>query len=226
MDKKSEIAIIESWRKNVGPWVRAIDEREIESRNLATNRAILEAVLRLLPRKVLDIGCGEGWLARELELHGVDVLGIDAIPEFIDAAVRKGKGRFRTLTYEELSPNSVGEKFDVLVCNFSLFGKDSVESVFLSAAQLINSNGAFVIQTLHPTNHAHGEEHIEDGWREGSWAGFSEGFKDPGPWYFRTKESWKRLFFKSGFTSIDVIEPMNPKTGVPASIIFVGKIDR
>ena len=223
MDEKTEFAIIESWRKNVDSWIRAIKDQEIESRNLATNKSIVEVIIGLAPRKVLDVGCGEGWLVRELDSKGIDVFGVDAIPEFINAAISEGNGRYRTLTYKELSFSMLGEKFDVLVCNFSLFGKESVLSLFQSAAQLLNNGGSLVVQTLHPTQVA-GEEQTHDGWREGSWAGFNAEFRDPAPWYFRTTNSWKSLFTQFGFESLDIIEPVNPKTGLPASIIFAGNI--
>lgn len=219
-----ESVIIESWRKNAMPWIQAIDGQEIESRILVTNEAIINVVLGLSPKKVLDIGCGEGWLVRELEKSGIDALGIDAIPKFIAAAKNKGKGRFRTLTYEDLSFSNIREKFDVVVCNFSLFGKESVSRVFSSAPQLLNIGRSFVVQTLHPDVLAKEMQHTGDSWVKGSWAGFHETFQDPAPWYFRTIGTWKRLFSESGFELVNVIEPIHPRTGVPASIIFVGNI--
>lgn len=182
----------------------------------------MESILGLAPQKVLDVGCGEGWLVRKLKSNGIDALGIDAIPEFIKAAQSEGAGRYVTLTYDELSFANIGEKFDVLVCNFSLFGNESVQLLFQSAAQLLNASGSLIVQTLHPLTLT--QEQRKDGWREGLWEGFSSEFRDPAPWFFRTVESWKRLFTQFGFVSPRVIEPTNPKTQLPASIIFIGNI--
>lgn len=55
-----------SWRANALAWTRAVRESRIESRRLATDRAIIEAVLARQPERVLDLGCGEGWLCRAL----------------------------------------------------------------------------------------------------------------------------------------------------------------
>lgn len=221
MDKESENKIIDSWYRNAEPWIRAVREGEIESRVLVTNKAILDAVVDLHPSTVLDVGCGEGWLVRELQSEGIDVLGVDAVPALIESAEKAGKGRFRILTYEELSFTTIGEKFDVLVCNFSLFGKESVFSVFRAASDLLNHQGALVVQTLHPT-HSIGDEQTQEGWKEGSWEGFSNVFQDPAPWYFRAIDSWKTLFCQNGFDISTLIEPVNPKTGLPASIIYIG----
>jgi len=43
----------------------------------------------------------------------------------------------------------------------------------------------------------------------------------PLPWYFRTVDNWFALFAAYGFGLRETLEPMNPKTGKPASIIVV-----
>jgi hypothetical protein len=79
-----------------------------------------------------------------------------------------------------------------------------------------------VIQTLHPVIAA-GESPYADGWRQGSWTGFSDDFSDPAPWYFRTMESWVRLLRDSGFVLRELREPVHPISGKPASVIFVAE---
>lgn len=220
MSKYSDKHIIDSWQHNVRPWLGAINGGEIESRLLVTNQAIIDAVLQRRPRSVLDVGCGEGWLARALEGAGVSVLGVDAVPAFIAHARQAGLGRFEVLAFEEVCAARLNERFDVLVCNFSLLGKESVTHVFQQVASLLNEGGAFIVQTLHPQVACAGHAY-QDGWREGSWAGFSELFTDPAPWYFRTLDSWQALFTDNGLSLHARIEPVNPKTNAPASIIFI-----
>lgn len=207
---------------NVQPWARAVRNGEIESRTLVTNQAIVEAVLQRRPKTVLDIGCGEGWLVHELAGRGMEVLGVDAVPEFIDMAKQAGAGRFQTLAYADLTREKLKDKFDVVVCNFSLLGKESVEHLFQHIPSLLNADGALLIQTLHPIT-ACGDLPYADGWREGSWAGFNEQFSDPAPWYFRTLETWLALFAANGFRHTSYSEPVHPTTRLPVSIIFVGE---
>ena len=121
--------IVDSWLKNIKPWVAAVRDNEIESRVLITNKAIIKTILHRSPKTVLDIGCGEGWLARELNKAGVNVLGIDVIPELVEAAKEEG-GEFRLVSYEDLTQGAIKDKFDIIVCNFSLLGKESVDAVF------------------------------------------------------------------------------------------------
>jgi hypothetical protein len=63
-----------------------------------------------------------------------------------------------------------------------------------------------------------------DGWREGSWAGFNDGFTDPPPWYFRTLGSWVKLYADHGVRLDEVREPVHPATGKPVSLILIGSL--
>jgi len=219
-DQPSDASIVNSWRKNASPWTDAVRGNQIESRTLVTNQAIIEAVLSRAPRTVLDIGCGEGWLIRSLAELGILATGVDVVPELIEQATRAGGGEFRVASYEQIAAGELDIKVDVVVANFSLIGKESVEGVVRRAPQLLTDGGALVIQTLHPVVAGAGLPY-EDGWRSGSWAGFSDEFSDPAPWYFRTLESWKSLLRDAGFQTIDVREPIHPGTGQPASVIFI-----
>jgi 2-polyprenyl-3-methyl-5-hydroxy-6-metoxy-1,4-benzoquinol methylase len=221
-DQPSDASIVNSWRKNASPWTDAVRGNQIESRTLVTNQAIVEAVLSRAPRTVLDIGCGEGWLVRSLAEHGVRATGVDVVPELIEQATRAGGGEFRVASYEQIAAGELQIKVDVVVANFSLIGKESVEGVVRQAHQLLTDGGALVIQTLHPVIAGAGLPY-EDGWRSGSWAGFSDQFSDPAPWYFRTLESWKSLLRDAGFRAVEMREPIHPGTGQPASVIFIAE---
>jgi 2-polyprenyl-3-methyl-5-hydroxy-6-metoxy-1,4-benzoquinol methylase len=222
MINMSDAAIVNSWSKNTDPWTVAVRAGEIESRTLVTNQAIVDAVRSRSPRSAIDIGCGEGWLVRALD--GVETIGIDVVPGLVEQARAAGGGEFRVLSYEQIAAGELHAQVDVAVCNFSLIGKESVEGVFRAARTLLNPGGAFVVQTLHPLV-ACGDAPYQDGWREGSWAGFSEDFIDPPPWYFRTLESWVALFSENGLRLLEMREPVHPHTGKPLSVILVGVRD-
>jgi 2-polyprenyl-3-methyl-5-hydroxy-6-metoxy-1,4-benzoquinol methylase len=122
--------IIDSWSKNAAPWIVAIQEPQIESRKLITYRSIIDAVVSHNARTVLDLGCGEGWLTRELSARGMEVVGVDGIPALIARAASMSIDRFELATYAEIAAGKLAEKFDVVVANFSLFGNESVVDLF------------------------------------------------------------------------------------------------
>lgn len=223
MELKNEENIINSWNQNAKAWLDAIQKNEIESRILTTNKIIIDTILEKEPKKVLDVGCGEGWLSRALSNLGINVLGIDAVPELVKEAKRQGGGRFELLSYQELSNGSIKEKFDVVVCNFSLLGNESVNTLFGCLTDLLKEDGFLIIQTLHPFSEFKGYDY-KDGWRKGTWTGFSDKFTNPPPWYFRTLATWKHLFHENSIDLGEIIESRNPKTQSLASIVFVGKL--
>ena len=223
MDKTSdqESRIVDSWHGNARPWTKAIAGKQIASREETTNQAILDTVMQCRPRSLIDIGCGEGWLCRALEQRGVRCLGVDAIPELLEVA-KQGAGEFRQCHYNDLINAGFDQAFDCAVSNFALLGQHSTEAVFEAMPTLLTRNGRFILQTLHPET-ACGDLPYEDGWREGSWSGFSPEFTKPAPWYFRTLPSWEALFPRFGLELLERIEPRNPHNGDKQSLILVGR---
>jgi 2-polyprenyl-3-methyl-5-hydroxy-6-metoxy-1,4-benzoquinol methylase len=221
-DPLSDAKIIESWHTNAAPWTNAVREGQIESRRLVTNQAIIDAVISRAPRTALDIGCGEGWLVRALAERGIQTTGVDVVPELIERAKHAGGGTFRVLSYEAVARGELDVVVDAVIANFSLIGKESVEGLVASVSRLLVPRGVLVIQTLHPVV-ATGDLPYVDGWRHGSWAGFSDAFSDPAPWYFRTVETWIRLLADSGLQLLELREPLYPMSNKPASMIFIAQ---
>lgn len=224
VDSLSDKNILQSWRKNAEPWTVAVRQQQIESRKQVTDQAIVDVVLEYSPRSVLDLGCGEGWLVRELTAHNINAIGADAVPELIESARLAGGGDFHTMSYEEVAAGKLDVNADAVVCNFSLLGKESVEGIFNRVPSLLNEGGAFIVQTLHPVM-ACGSLPYREGWREGSWNGFDTQFSDPPPWYFRTLENWIELFVNNGLRLREVREPIQQQTQMPASVILIGDVD-
>lgn len=218
-DPSSENSILHSWQQNAEAWTHTVRDGLIESRRLVTDGAIVDAVLDGQPRSVLDLGCGEGWLVRALAVRGVQAMGVDAVPALIARASERA-GEFQVASYEDIAAGRLPLRFDTLVCNFALLGKESVERLVASLPSLLSEDGRFVVQTVHPLV-ACGEQAYVDGWRQEGWTGFDTAFPSPAPWYFRTLASWVALFADAGWHLREMREPLHPETGRPASVIFI-----
>ena len=216
--------VLTSWGVNADAWTNAIKNQEIESRRLVTNQAIIDAITCYNPRSVLDMGCGEGWLVRELTNRGIAAIGLDATPELIANAKILG-GEFYVVSYEDIYlGNFEYMSVNAITFNFSLVGKEAVEGVIEATKRYLSTCGNIFIQTVHPLI-ATGELPYQDGWRLETWDGFGSQFV-PSPWYFRTLDSWVNLLVKSGFNILECREPINPKTQKPISLILIAQVAR
>jgi 2-polyprenyl-3-methyl-5-hydroxy-6-metoxy-1,4-benzoquinol methylase len=214
--------MMRSWRVNAQAWIEAVRGGLIASRRVATEDAIVNAAMALQPGRVLDVGCGEGWLCRALSAAGVAVIGLDASPELIGAARQSGGGEFHLASYADLVSLRPGlGAFPVIVCNFSLLEED-VGPVLSHLRQFLEPGGSLLIQTLHPGSG--GGEGNEDGWRIESFAGFEPCFTQAMPWYFRSLTSWSALLTSSGLYIESVLEPPDPKSGTPLSLLLECKL--
>ena len=91
----------QSWEANADAWCDAVREGRIESRRKATDEAVLRAVLRADPARVLDVGCGEGWLCRALARRGVEAVGVDGSEPLIKAARERAGGCFYACSHAD-----------------------------------------------------------------------------------------------------------------------------
>ena len=205
-----------SWIANADSWRDAVRERKIASRRVATDAAIIDAITALDPKRVLDLGCGEGWLVRELASRGIDACGVDACRPLIDAAIESGGGSFYALSYEELLTADLG-RFDVAVANFAILDED-MSAILNAAARLLRDDGALVIQTVHP---AFLDGAYVSGWRTETFAAIEGTWPEPMPWYFRTIGDWVRVLTEHGYRIVEMREPMDEQRVRPLSLIFI-----
>ena len=211
-----------SWDANAALWVDAVRERRIQSRNTGTDDAIVEAVRRLGAQRVLDVGCGEGWLVRRLAADiGCKATGVDGSADLIAAARDEDEtGTYHHLIYDDIiaDPAALGGPFDAVVCNFALLGQD-IGALLKALAGQLGSDGNLVIQTLHPC-FVHGDYPYADGWRSETFASLATGDWQPMPWYFRTLGSWTTTLNAAGLLIRRCEEPADPESGEPLSLLW------
>jgi len=210
-----------SWQLNAKAWIDAVRGGAIESRRQVTDQAILLAILGRQPERVLDLGCGEGWLLRALADRGIDAVGVDGDAVLVEAARAAGSSAVHKASYEQLAAEEVdiGGDYDLICANFALLHQDIIPLLAAMKA-LLAPSGTMVIQTLHPWSMANGD--YQDGWREESFAGFA-GQWQPMPWYFRTLASWLNALDMAGFRLVNLQEPQHPQSAVPQSLLLVAE---
>jgi 2-polyprenyl-3-methyl-5-hydroxy-6-metoxy-1,4-benzoquinol methylase len=196
-------ALTRSWDRNASKWTRVVRDGLIPSRRAGTDDAVLNAIVGLGPNRLLDIGCGEGWLIRAaLARTGCAAVGIDGAAALIEAArAADTANTYHVLDYDSFAASDIGTDFDVAVFNYSLFAEDIVPLLRAAASRLVPS-GAIIIQTLHPGG---GQD---DGWRMEDFTAFDGGDWAAMPWYYRTLGSWRAVLSDA---ELEVRETREPK---------------
>ncbi len=118
----------------------------------------ISTVLTLLDIKkgdrILDLGCGQGVLAPEVNKAGADYFGIDASKNMIDQALSRHKrdGNFFVGDVAKLLSHQITKLAPFSGCVFMLSIEDIrfAESAISQASSLLFPNGKVVIFMLHP----------------------------------------------------------------------------
>ncbi|MDL5514557.1 class I SAM-dependent methyltransferase [Arenibacter sp. M-2] len=212
---------IDSWNKNALEWIKVIDNAEIESRKF-TNKAILDVLGNSSAIKILDMGCGEGWLTRTLMGMGKSAVGMDAIPQLLENAKNKGQGTYFQMSYEEIILENPIPKapYDAAVFNFCLYQREGLSQLLRQVKKSLSENGYIAIQTLHPFFLLENDLGYKSQWINDSWKGLPGNFTEGHSWYARTFESWMSVFKKAGL-QLHQCQEVNNDNNKPVSVIFI-----
>lgn len=128
----------------------------------SANPTRLEYVLGVLERelgslegqRVLDLGCGGGFVAEALAERGLAVSGVDPSAEAIEAARAHARGASLGIDYRiasgEALPHPSGS-FDAVCCLDVLEHVPDLERVAAEAARVLRPGGLFVYDTVNRT---------------------------------------------------------------------------
>jgi len=149
----------ELWERHADWWQREF-----------TDGADPEYVEQLLPlaaalaagaERVLDLGTGEGQMARMLQADGAQVVGIDVAASQIDEAVRRGGG----VTYLRSSVAGLpfaAASFDLAIACLVFEHIDDLDESLAEVARVVEPGGRFVLFLNHPLLQTPGSGWIDD----------------------------------------------------------------
>lgn len=98
---------------------------------------------------VLDLGCGNGAIARALIAEGYDVLGVDASESGIAIANAEAPGRFFVLDVSsgELPAALAGKRFDVVISTEVIEHLYDPRGFIAFARRILQGGGEFIVST-------------------------------------------------------------------------------
>lgn len=134
-------------------WIRIMRDKLDRYRTELTDAAVLSALGPVTDHTVLDGGCGEGYLSRELAHRGALVTGLDASASLI-AAAREERDRLGLrINHYVASLDSIPEDdgtFDAVVCNHVINDTEDPAAALKEIGRVTKSGGRLVLFMLHP----------------------------------------------------------------------------
>ena len=157
MSAPADEPAVEAARESWDALADDYDRRHGDEGN-AWHRLLIEpATLALLGdvrgKRVLDLGCGTGVLARRLLRLGAHVVGADGSGEFLERARRRQGGEsIEWAVVDALDEEAIASlgAFDAVVCTMVLMDLPDVHPLFRGARRVL-SRGRLIFATAHPS---------------------------------------------------------------------------
>jgi ubiquinone/menaquinone biosynthesis C-methylase UbiE len=134
------------------------DEKQGEEGDLWHRTLIDPTLFRVLGpvegQHVLDLACGNGYIARKLARSGARVTGVDVSASIIERARAREERDPLGIVYHVADAarlDGLGDAgFDVVVCNMALMDIADAKGALREAARMLRSGGRLVVSLPHP----------------------------------------------------------------------------
>ena len=155
LDARSSIEdVVFEWDKNAETRHKQI----VSKVDVSYHRILIPTIMRLVGdirgKRVIDVGCGSGYLTARLATKGSQVVGVDPSKEMIKIAKREyghiPRLEFHNLSIEDFSRQYPSARFDVAVSNMSLVTIPELDKALGAISCLLPRKGVFVFNITHP----------------------------------------------------------------------------
>jgi len=142
------------WEKAAKSWIEFIRGGE----NIYSDYLNAPALMRMLGevdgKRVLDMGCGEGYASRILAGAGANVIGVDISDRLIDAALEEEARYPQGIEYISADAANIhmfeDESFDIVTCYMAMMDMANHEKVISEASRVLKTGGRYIIVMEHP----------------------------------------------------------------------------
>lgn len=111
---------------------------------------LVEELGPLAGKRILDLGCGHGWLAARLAAEGAEVMGLDGSAELL--SIGRSRHPELDLRQADLSTGlgTGGESFDRIVALMVLMDVVDLDPLLKDVAAALRAGGRFIFTMPHP----------------------------------------------------------------------------
>ncbi|MHA1211386.1 MAG: class I SAM-dependent methyltransferase [Candidatus Heimdallarchaeota archaeon] len=221
----------EKWDKTSQIWIQhyadTMKDKGDVNREFIIDPALWKQLGEIQGLKILDAGCGNGYLSRRMAKKGAKVFGIDFSKHFIGYCKKMEKEKSLGCEFHKGSLTDMtmfeSEMFDMVVSNIVMVDVQDYKTAFKEISRVLKPNGRFIWSNLHPAfgnlnqifyrlpfDTSRNEERIclmldryfDSGARLISWG------KTKPIWQFhRTLQEYTQALFETGFLIREIIEP-------------------
>jgi len=142
------------WDKVAEWWDTEAGDTGVWHQQHVIDPVILQTLGDVKNKKIIEIGCGNGYFARLLAKKGAKVTAIDLSGKLLTFAIKRERAKPLSIEYlVRDAANLHGIKsnsFDIAVANMSLMDITDVEGAIKEASRVLRKNGKFIFSITHP----------------------------------------------------------------------------
>ena len=222
MAKLNAEEVAKRWDENAEIYAQHIQRYGDINKEILVTPHLLEMLGELSGKRVLDAGCGEGFLSRLMAERGASVLAVDYSEKMLAIARERSQAEleidYRQANLEKMAGFSAKE-FDLAVSSLVIQDLPDYKAAIGEIYRLLQPGGRFIMAIAHPCFSSDGawERDAEEKklfWRvdnyfrerpiEQSWPA---GAKSKSIYFHRTLTSYYRALLDAGFAVEDMLEP-------------------
>ncbi len=189
MPEISNSDIINEWTQVPQELVESFGGDGDFTRQHLLNPAIFSCLGDVAGRRILDAGCGQGYLCRLLARKGAIVTGVEPAEPFYCYAVEREQQEKLGITYlqQDLSAlQNLQNAFDCAIANMVFMDIPDYQAAMRNCIAAIKSKGSFIFSLVHPCFEEASSEWVKKGYVE-----VREYFKE-----YITRQSFGYLFHR------------------------------
>lgn len=163
----TEEDIASRWDAGAGVWVEAVRSGKDLYREALNNPALFAMLGNVRGKRVLDLGCGEGYNTRVLAGEGAKVMGIDLSKELVNLAIEREEEEKLGIVYHVANAADLymldDSSFADVVSFMAIQDMRDIGRVFHEVARVLKPTGRFLFSIPHPCFERRSKR---EGWQE------------------------------------------------------------
>ncbi|MGE4132877.1 MAG: class I SAM-dependent methyltransferase [Bdellovibrionales bacterium] len=202
--------IAKCWDDKAAQWKQWVGESGDNNRRFNSDPVLKKFAGDVRGKKILDAGCGAGYLAISMARDGAEVIGVDLSQKMIQEAAslaleKKSTARFRVDSCEELGtvPDA---SIDILVSNYVLMDLPNLQNAVNSIYRVLTPRGVAVCVIGHPfgSELKESENYFDEVKKVDRWGPFDSDFI----FFHRPLSQYWKAFREAGLEIVDFDEPV------------------